>query len=346
MKHSNNTKNRKQIGAIIAVLCGMSTTFYSPFSGAAEEADPYLRPSIVPAPADNQLTPDRAELGKILFFDPRLSGSNWISCATCHNPALGWSDGLPTAMGVGMKTLSRATPTILNTAYNRIQMWDGRTPTLEEQATGPVESPDEMNENLEDLFKELSAIPGYKELFEKSYPGEGISKKTISKAIASFERAVVSTESPFDNWRKGDTKAVSESAKRGFTLFENKANCTACHQGFNFVDNGFHNIGLKKISGTQDEGRFAHKKVKVLKGAFKTPTLRDIALTAPYMHNGTYKTLREVVDHYNRGGDNKENLDPNLKPLNLTEQEKGDLVAFMQSLTGKHMPITIPQLPN
>ncbi len=345
MKYSN-TKNRKHSGVVVAVLFGISATLYSPFGGTAEEVDPYLRPNIAPAPADNQLTPDRAELGKILFFDPRLSGSNWISCATCHNPALGWSDGLPTAVGVGMKILHRATPTILNTAYNRIQMWDGRAPSLEDQATGPLLSPDEMNQNLDDLFEELSAIPGYKELFEKSYPGEGISKKTISKAIASFERTVVSTEAPFDKWRKGDQKAISESAKRGFVLFEDKANCTACHQGFNFVDNGFHNIGLKKISESPDEGRFAHKKVKVLKGAFKTPTLRDIALTAPYMHNGAYKTLQEVVDHYNRGGDDRENLDPNLKPLNLTDQEKVDLVAFMRSLTGKHMVITVPQLPN
>lgn len=344
MKH-NNTNSRKHIGAVVAALLGVSSVFYSPFGGTGE-ADPYLRPDIAPAPADNQLTPDRAELGKILFFDPRLSGSNWISCTTCHNPALGWSDGLPTAMGVGMKTLHRATPTILNTAYNRIQMWDGRAPSLEEQATGPIVSPDEMNQNLDDLVKELSAIPGYKELFEKSYPGEGISKQTISKAIASFERTVVSTESPFDKWRKGDKKAVSESVKRGFTLFEGKANCAACHQGFNFVDNGFHNIGLKKTSDAEDEGRFAHKKVKVLKGAFKTPTLRDIALTAPYMHNGVYKTLEEVVDHYNSGGENQENPDPNLKPLNLTDQEKADLVAFLKSLTGKHMTMTVPKLPN
>lgn len=343
VKHSN-TKGRQHTGVVIAALLGVSSVFYSPF-GEAEETDPYLRPDIAPAPADNQLTPGRANLGKILFFDPRLSGSNWISCATCHNPSLGWSDGLPTAMGVGMKMLHRATPTILNTVYNRIQMWDGRAPSLEEQATGPIVSPDEMNQNLDDLIKKLLAIPGYKELFEDSYPGEGISKKTISKAIASFERTVVSTEAPFDKWRKGDQEAVSESVKRGFNVFENKAKCVACHQGFNFVDNGFHNIGLKN-TGPVDEGRFAHKKVKILKGSFKTPTLRDIALTAPYMHNGAYQTLAEVVDHYNRGGDNHENLDPNLKPLNLTDQEKTDLVAFMRSLTGKHQPMTIPQLPN
>lgn len=336
---------KNQIGVIAAAALGVSSLFYSPFGGT-EEGDQYLRPDTVPAPADNQMTPDRVELGKILFFDPRLSGSNWISCATCHNPALAWSDGLPTAIGVGMKTLHRATPTVLNTAYNRIQMWDGRAPTLEDQATGPVVSPDEMNQNLDDLVKELSAIPGYKELFEKAYPGEGISKQTIGKAIASFERTVVSSEAPFDKWRKGDKNAISESAKRGFTIFEGKANCAACHQGFNFVDNGFHNIGLKKAGDMEDEGRFAHRKVKVLKGAFKTPTLRDIALTAPYMHNGAYRTLEEVVDHYDRGGDAKDNLDPNIKPLNLSAQEKTDLVAFLKTLTGKHTAVAVPKLPN
>jgi cytochrome c peroxidase len=339
------TNNRTTIGAIVAALFGVSMAFYAPF-GEAAPTDSYLRPDVPPAPVDNRLTPARAELGKILFFDPRLSGSNWISCASCHNPALGWSDGLPTAIGVNMAVLRRATPTILNTAYNRIQMWDGRKPTLEEQATGPIEAPDEMNQDLDELVKELSAIPGYKALFEKSYPGESISKQTIGKAIASFERTVLSTDAAFDRWLKGDVNALNAAAKRGFALFEGKANCVACHEGFNFVDDGFHNIGLKKINGVEDEGRFAHKKVKILKGAFKTPTLRDIALTAPYMHNGVYKTLEDVIDHYNRGGENLVNPDPNMRPLNLTPRDKADLVAFLKSLTGKHVPVTIPQLPN
>ncbi len=309
----------------------------------AEDIKKYLRPAEIPQPKNNMMTPERIKLGKVLFFDPRLSGSNFISCATCHNPALGWSDGQPTAIGHGMGVLARSTPTILNTAYQRFQFWDGRARTLEKQALGPIEAGGEMAQSLETLIPELEAIPGYVEMFEAAYPGEGISKKTIAKALASFERSIVSTDSPFDRWLKGVDGAMSESAIRGFQIFKGKANCTACHDGFNFTDNGFHNIGLPD---NKDMGRYEIKPIKVLKGAFKTPTLRDVALTSPYMHNGQYATLEEVVEHYNRGGDkNMGNLDPNMKPLHLTEQEKADLVEFMKALTGDPMEITVPQLP-
>lgn len=316
-----------------------------PGRAAAPTADPWLRPAIVPAPENNTLNPDRVALGRALFFDPRLSGSNWISCASCHNPALGWSDGLPTAIGHGMKTLKRKTPTIVNTAYNPLQMWDGRKPTLEDQALGPISSPDEMNQPLDALVAKVNAIAGYHPLFEKAYPGEPISAETIAKAIATFERTVVSTPSPFDRWRSGDEAAVSDSVKRGFAVFQNEGRCALCHQGFNFTDNGFHNIGVRSTTGEDDVGRFAHRKVKVNKGAFKTPTLRDIELTAPYMHNGIYRTLGEVVDHYDRGGDAKENLDPNVRPLGLNAQQKADLVEFLKSLTGAPMLVSLPALP-
>ena len=307
--------------------------------------DPYLRPAQAPAPADNQVTPERVELGKALFFDPRLSGSNWISCATCHNPALGWSDGLATGFGHGMNKLGRATPTILNTAFNPIQMWDGRKSTLEDQALGPIGADVEMNQPLPELIQKLTKIDGYRKLFKAAYPNEQISEATVAKAIASFERTVISTESPFDRWRMGDQSAVSDQVKRGFAVFEGKGNCAVCHSGFNFTDNGFHNIGVKDPAGTEDLGRFAQRKLPSMKGAFKTPTLRDIALTAPYMRNGMYNTLEEVVDHYDRGGDTKDNLSANVKPLNLTAQEKADLVVFMKSLTGKPMNVAVPQLP-
>lgn len=306
--------------------------------------DRYLRPADAPAPADNQLTPERVELGKTLFFDPRLSGSNWISCATCHNPALGWSDGLATGWGHGMKKLGRATPTILNTAFNPIQMWDGRKSTLEDQALGPIGADAEMNQPLADLVAKLSKIEGYRAMFKKAYPSEEISEATIAKAIASFERTVISTESPFDRWRMGHRRAISDSAKRGFEIFVGKAKCDACHSGFNFTDNGFHNIGVKN-EGAEDVGRFAQRQVASMKGAFKTPTLRDIALTAPYMRNGIYRSLEEVVEHYDRGGDVKDNLSREIKPLNLTDQEKADLVDFMKSLTGKPMHVAVPRLP-
>ena len=309
-------------------------------------ADAMLRPVAVPAPPDNVPNEARVELGRALFFDPRLSGSAMISCATCHNPALAWADGQPTAVGDGAKRLSRKTPTVLNTAYQPLQMWDGRKTSLEDQALGPIGSPVEMNMPLEKMTEHLRAIPGYAPMFERAYPGQGVGPATVAKAIASYERTIVSTESPFDRWRKGEPQAVGDDVKRGFALFNSKARCAMCHQGWNFTDNGFHNIGLRALPGeAEDDGRFAHRKIKVLKGAFKTPTLRDVALTAPYMHDGQYRTLEEVVDHYDRGGDDKSNLSPNLQPLGLTAQEKADLVAFMRSLTGAPMVVVVPGLP-
>ena len=269
-------------------------------SATAAELSEYLRPGAVPQPANNLNTTQRVELGKMLFFDPRMSGSNWISCGTCHNPALGWSDGLSTAIGHGQRVLGRSTPTIMNTAYIPLQMWDGRFRSLEKQALGPIEAAGEMNQNLDEVVGELQAIQGYKDAFEAAYPGEGISKKTIAKAIANFERTIVSKDAAFDRWIKGDKPAMSEAALRGFKVFEGKGNCVKCHSGFNFTDNGFHNIGLKDA---RDAGRYAIRKVKILIGAFKTPTLRDIALTAPYMHNGAFATIDEVVEHYDRARD-------------------------------------------
>jgi len=304
----------------------------------------YTRPAEVPQAEDNAATPARVELGKHLFFDPRLSGSNFISCSTCHNPALGWSDGQPTAIGHGMQVLGRATPTIINTAYQKFQFWDGRAATLEEQALGPIVAAGEMNQPLDKLVKELKAIPGYVKMFNTAYPEDGVSASSIAKAIASFERTVVSSESDFDRWLKGDEKALSEEEAWGFVVFEGKGNCDACHSGFNFADDKFHNIGLKDVT---NEGRFAIEPKASLKGAFKTPTLRDIALTAPYMHNGAYNTLEEVVEHYDAGGfKNAGTISEDLKSsLELSDRDKKALVAFMKALTGDQVKITVPQLP-
>jgi cytochrome c peroxidase len=300
-------------------------------------------------PSDNVSNPDRIELGKVLYFDPRLSGSNWISCATCHNPAMGWGDGLPTAIGHNFQVLKRHSPSVINSAFYGLQFWDGRAGTLEEQAGGPIVSAAEMNQDMDELVKELSEIKGYVDLFNKAYPGEGISKSTITKAIATFERTAISKDSPFDKYMEGDKTAISESAQRGFDIFLGKAQCAVCHSGFNFSDNGFHNIGVKNLTENEDVGRFAVVPLPSMKGAFKTPTLRDIALSSPYMHNGMYKTLEEVIDHYDRKGDDKTNLSPNMQgpePLNLSAEEKKDLVEFLKSLTGKPVLVTLPTLPN
>lgn len=308
-----------------------------------EDLETFLRPAEVPQGKNNRSTPARIELGKRLFFDPRLSGSNFISCATCHNPALGWSDGQPTAIGHGMQVLGRATPTILNTAYQRVQFWDGRASTLEEQALGPIVAAGEMNQPLDELVAELKAIPGYVEMFATAYPGEGIAAETIAKAIAAFERTVIAGESDFDRWLTGVEGAMSKEALWGFVVFKGKGNCTACHSGHNFTDDKFHNIGLK---GVENPGRYAIEPKEALKGAFKTPTLRDVALTAPYMHNGAYATLEEVIEHYDAGGfKNAGTPSQDMKPLNLSKADKKALVVFLKALTGDPAEVTVPRLP-
>jgi cytochrome c peroxidase len=328
--------------AILRTAAAMLTLIAVAETGAAT-SNPWQRPAAAPAPADNHLTVARAELGRALFFDPRLSAKGSMSCASCHNPALGWSDGLPTAVGHNMKVLGRSTPTIVNAAFNPLQMWDGRKASLEEQALGPFGA-DEQNLPLEVLEQRVQSIAGYGPMFAAAYPGEPITRTTIAKAIASFERTVLSDDAPFDQWVAGDLDALSPAARRGFDLFVGKANCAACHQGFNFTDNGFHNIGVRD-SGAPDPGRFAFRKVASLQGAFKTPTLRDIALTAPYMHNGCYDTLEEVIEHYVRGGDVQDHLSPNMRQLELSTQEKSDLVEFMRSLTSAPRVVSIPPLP-
>ena len=331
---------RSLLKPLAAALAAIALT-----ASAATGVKSYVRDEAPPTPEDNAVTYARVELGKRLFFDPRLSGSGWISCATCHNPALGWSDGLPTAIGHGMKTLGRHTPTILNAAYNKRQMWDGRFATLEEQALGPIGSADEMNLDMAEMVKRLESIKGYAPLFDLAYPEEGVTAKTVAKAIASFERTIVSRTSPFDRWQKGEIGAVNDSARRGFELFRGKANCVACHDGANFTDDGFHNIGVRQKPGVDDPGRFAKVPVKILKGAHKTPSLRDVAYTAPYMHNGAYTTLRQVVEMYSRGGDATENLDPNIRKLGLTPAEIDDVVSFLESLAGDPVVVAAPQLP-
>ena len=282
----------------------------------------------------------------MLFFDPRLSGNGMMSCATCHNPSLGWSDGQKTAIGWGGQVLKRATPTVLNIAYNSILMWDGRKKTLEEQAIGPMKLPDTMNTDVPATLARLRGLPEYVDMFEKAYPGVGISEETIAKALAAFERTVVTHDSPFDRWLAGDRKAMTMAQWRGYQVFNDpeKGNCAVCHSAPNFTDNGFHNIGLAP-AGEPDIGRYKIRKVASMKGAFKTPTLRDIELTGPYFHDGSATTLRDVVEHYARGGVDHSNVSTSVKPLNLSEQDKSDLVDFMKALTGRRVDVAMPYLP-
>jgi len=275
-----------------------------------------------------------------------MSGDGNMSCATCHNHGMGWSDGLPTARGVKSSILGRASPTVFNTAYNGIQMWDGRKKSLEDQAMGPMQANVEMNMDIGKLFGWINANEGYKAMFAKAYPGEAINETTLSKAIATFERTVISSNSAFDRWLKGDAKALTAQQVEGFKVFAGKGNCTACHSGPNLTDNGFHNVGLASYGSAEpDMGRYAQKPLNAMKGAFKTPTVREASRTAPYFHDGSAKTLMEVVEHYDRGGDVKTNLSPNIKPLNLTQDEKLALVSFMESLSSPFISVKVPELP-
>ncbi len=310
-----------------------------------------LRPWIlgeVPYPADNKPNAARISLGKQLFFDPRLSGAGNMSCATCHNPMLGWSDGFPTAKGVKSMVLGRASPTVINTAYNGLQMWDGRKRDLEDQATGPMMADVEMNADFPKVVAWLNSNKGYRAAFNKAYPDEAIDKVTFAKAIASFERTVISKQSPFDRWVAGDKKAMSEQQVRGFRLFvdEGKGNCASCHQAPNFTDDGFHNVGLASFGNENpDMGRYGQKPVDSMKGAFKTPTLRDIEYTAPYFHDGSAETLADIVAHYVAGGKVKSNLSPSMKTLKLNPKEQADLVEFLKALSSPRQVFTLPTLP-
>ncbi|MEE2730385.1 MAG: cytochrome c peroxidase [Pseudomonadota bacterium] len=313
--------------------------------------DPSLQEWLLPAvphPKNNAPSAERASLGKMLFFDPRLSGDGNMSCATCHSPLFGWSDGLPTAKGFKSKVLGRASPTVTNTAFNHLQMWDGRKKSLEDQAIGPMLSSAEMNVDLSMALRFLQNNATYVAAFERAYPGQGITDETLAMAIANFERTVISNNSPFDRWIKGDAKAMTAQQVNGFKLFVDpaKGNCAVCHSAPNFTDNGFHNIGLDSWGmENPDMGRYAIKPIGLMKGAFKTPTLRDITLTAPYFHDGSAMTLKDVVDHYETGGTVTTNLSPNMKKLSLSQQEKADLVEFMKALTTPPEPFALPVLP-
>jgi len=277
----------------------------------------------------------------MLFFDPRLSGANYISCASCHNPGLSWGDGLPRGIGHGMAVLDRRTPTLLNMAWADLLMWDGRNATLEEQALAPMAAAREMNQDIAKLPGKLAAIDGYPQRFAEVFPGEGITLASIAKALATYERTIVSGEAPFDGWIAGDERAISAPAKRGFVLFNTKANCATCHAGWNFTDNSFRDIGLPDA----DRGRGKILNLPSMQHAFKTPTLRDVDRRGPYMHDGSIATLEAVIDQYDRGGDaRRPSLSDEIRPLHLTGQEKADLVAFLHTLTGANPPVHVPTL--
>ena len=301
-------------------------------------------PDEVPENPDNPQTPEKIELGRLLYFEKRLSGDASMSCASCHNPDQGYSDALPRTIGFNQKELGRHSPTVLNAAFNTAQFWDGRAATLEEQAMGPIMAAGEMNMGSEEqMIEVLNSDPDYVKRFQEVF-GESPSLENVGKAIAAFEKTIITPDSPFDRYAKGDKTALTASQKRGLILFMGKASCVGCHNGVNFSDNLYHNLGVKQEGPEKEDlGRFAVTNDPKDKYAFKTPTVRNAELTAPFMHDGSEKTLMEVVEFYDKGGEpNKPNKSPLMIPLNLTQQEKEDLVEFMKSLTGKLPEIEVP----
>jgi len=338
--------------------------FVSMMSAAVLQLPPGVLEPIIPE--QNPLTAVRVDLGRRLYFDKRLSADGTVSCATCHDPQKGFADGRPVAIGIKKQTGARNSPTVLYAGFNEVQFWDGRAPTLEEQAKQPLVNPVEMGQPSHAVVvKAVAALPEYGNGFAAAFGSREVTLDRIADAIASFERTLAPFSSPFDRFTAGDQQAISASAKRGFTLFQNKARCITCHE-FNtsfpyFTDNKFHNIGVamkgnfeelarqaQSIAGkgeVSQESELAHKpgfealgrwivtrQPKDI-GAFKTPGLRNIVLTAPYMHDGSQKTLEEVMDFYNKGGEPNPNLDGGIRPLNLTKDEIADVIAFMETLT-------------
>ncbi|MGK0290216.1 MAG: cytochrome c peroxidase [bacterium] len=312
----------------------------APLSSFAFEKIGVPDKSTIEYPDEDAPSKELVQLGKMLFFDTRLSVNNKQSCATCHNPDLGLGEGKAAGIGTMGGKLGRNTPHIYNLAWNVVFFWDGRSKSLEDQALGPIQAAGEMNMSLKRLIPKLKRVPYYKRRFKALFPKKGLTSKNLAKAIAAFERSIIIDNTPFDRYMKGDIAAMSPAAIRGMKLFEGKARCVLCHGGANFTDNGFHNIGI----GGRDLGRSKIQKGAANRGAFKTPGLRNVLFTAPYMHNGSMGSLEEVIRHYNKGGKKVRGLDSLMKPLSLTEKQIFDLIAFLGSIN-EAKTIKRPQLP-
>ncbi|MCC6536243.1 MAG: c-type cytochrome [Bryobacterales bacterium] len=305
----------------------------------------------VPVPAGNPPTADTIALGRDLFHDKRLSADRSISCASCHDAASAFADPRAHSQGVDKKEGNRNAPPVMNAAFHPVQFWDGRAATLEEQAGGPIANPVEMNLPHEEAVRRVAADSEYRGRFERAFGPGPVTMDKITKAIASFERTLIAGGSPFDRYfYGGDKTALSEDAIRGLALFRDpqRGNCTACHtigERFAlFTDGKFHNVGagLSNEGEIVDHGRFAVTRQEADRGAFRTPTLRNIARTAPYMHDGSLRTLRQVVDFYIGGGSSNPSLDKEIKPLKLKFEERVELVAFLEALSSPLPPPAPP----
>jgi cytochrome c peroxidase len=299
----------------------------------------------VPIPADNPPTEETIALGRHLYYDPMLSVDGTISCASCHAPQFAFSDNHPFSEGVGKKLGTRHSPTVINSAYSTLQFWDGRAPSLEEQAKGPMTNPVEMAHSLEGVVKRLQADAKYPERFKQAWGTDQITIDLVAKSITSFERTVVAGDSPFDRFFYGhDSTAISGAAQRGLVIFmgPKKGNCAVCHTISKdyalFTDNKFHNLGIGADTrgNLNDEGRYKETKNDADMGAFKTPTLRNLANRGPYMHDGSFPSVKDALAHYIAGGNWNPHLDKEIHSLDvLTTEERSDLLEFLNALNGK-----------
>ena len=301
-------------------------------------------------PADNPMTAAKVELGKQLYYDARLSGDGSRACYSCHLKENGLTDGKPKAIGAYNVALPRSSPTLWNIGYHAEFYWDGRSKSLEAQAKAAWSggnlgaSGKDGHPSMDDICAKLNKIPGYQRQFQDVF-GQDATPDNVAKAIAAFERTIVSTNSAWIRFRGGDTKALNNAAQRGYTIFTEKAHCNNCHDGILLTDQQFHNIGIGMKDASPDLGRYNATKNEADKGAFKTPTLLDISKSAPYFHNGSAATLEEAVDTMLGGGMDNPNLDrKNLKAYKLTKRERADLLTFLRSLTVEYT-IKEPTLP-
>lgn len=301
----------------------------------------FKRPDSIPFPANNPYTPTKAALGKMLFFEPRLSRDRNLSCASCHNPSFGWEVPFDRAIGAGGAPLGRHAPTTINLAWTSVFFWDGRAPSMEAQARGPIEADVEMDLPLDEAVRRLKQISGYQSAFSRAFPDEGITEQNLLRAIATYERTIISGQTRFDRWVDGDPGSMTEQEKRGFAVFTGKGRCAECHSGWNFTDDAFHDIGL----ATEDTGRMQVTGQEQDRFLFKTPGLREIAARAPYMHNGSVPTLEAVISHYIAGGIPRPSRSAKMQSVALDQEEVAALVAFLRSLSSPQESLALPQLP-
>ncbi len=296
----------------------------------------FSRPTAMPVPSDNLLTAQKVSLGRSLFHDPRLSSNGKVACASCHDPKLAFRDDVVKSVGVTGQPLARHTPALWNLAWSPLLFWDGRARSLEEQARSPIEHRDEMGNSLSIVARRLAKVPSYQKAFQDAFPkSPRVSSTTILKAIASFERTLVSPLTRFDAWVSGDDMALTTLERRGFRLFAGKARCAGCHFSFAFSDRAFHDIGLP----TDDLGRGAVLGLPGLNHAFKTPGLRELVWTAPYMHDGSLATLDAVIRHYVAGVNQRPTLAHELRrPLRLSQSDRAALIAFLKTLSSATLP--------